>query len=246
MTKKLTRRQQEFLDQFLDLYREMDEPIHYAALAERLGIGKVTAYEMLRLLEERGLAQVEYYLPEGERGPGRSSVLFRPTDKAVRVLKMLSGGSINDEDWEQVKQHILQQLEEDHAAGYETFLDELLARIPEQPSPLVYLTEMSTAIILALDSLRERAESLDPLKNLKRIGLPGEIDLSALPGIGLSLSLVERVNQRVSSLLSAQSGKYQSVLAQLSEEKRRRLSEFTRRISNIVHSRKNDDETSPA
>lgn len=34
----------------------------YVALAEHPGIGKVTAYEMLRLLEERGLVVSEYHL----------------------------------------------------------------------------------------------------------------------------------------------------------------------------------------
>ncbi|MCK4488904.1 MAG: hypothetical protein KAU23_01525, partial [Anaerolineales bacterium] len=81
---------------------------------------------------------------------------------------------------------------------------------------------------------------------LNRIGLPGEIDLSAVPGIGLSLSLVEQINQKISSGLSAQAGRYQAVLAQLSEEKRFLLSEFTRRISRIVRSRTKDDKSLPA
>jgi len=246
MAKKLTRRQQEFLTKFLDLHQEMDGPIHYAALAECLGVGNVTAYEMLRLLEERGLVEAEYHLPEGDRGPGRSSVLFRPTPKAERALQILNGGSASDKDWDGVKKRILSQLKEHQAAGYETFLDELLSRLPDQPSPLVFLTEMNTAIILALHSLQERAGTFDPLKKLNRIGLPGEIDLSAVPGIGLSLPLAEQINKKISSALSAQAGRYQAGLAQLSEEKRLLLSEFTRRISRIVRSRSKDDKSLPA
>ena len=248
MEKKLTRRQREFLNKFLDLHQEMDGPIHYVALAERLGVGNVTAYEMLRLLEERGLVEVEYHLPDGDRGPGRSSVLFSPTPKAERALQILNGGSTSasDKDWEGIKKQIVSQLKEGQAAGYETFLNELLSRLPDQPSPLVFLTEMNTAIILALHSLQERAETLDPLKKLNRIGLPGEIDLSAVPGIGLSLSLVEQINKKISSGLSAQAGRYQAVLAQLSEEKRFLLSEFTRQISRIVRSRTKDDNSLPA
>jgi len=250
MAKKLTRRQQEFLGKILDLHQEMDGPIHYVALAERLGVGNVTAYEMLRLLEERGLVEAEYHLPDGDRGPGRSSVLFSPTPKAERALQILNGGSASasasDKDWDGIKKQIVLQLKEGQAAGYETFLNELLSRLPDQPSPLVFLTEMNTAIILALHSLQERAETLDPLKKLNRIGLPGEIDLSAVPGIGLSLSLVEQINQKISSGLSAQAGRYQAVLAQLSDEKRFLLSEFTRQISRIVRSRTKDDKSLPA
>ena len=51
MAIKLTRRQHQFLSQFLDFYHEVEQPIHYPDLADRLGIGNVTAYEMLRLLE---------------------------------------------------------------------------------------------------------------------------------------------------------------------------------------------------
>jgi len=79
MKKKLTHRQQQFLGQFLDIYREIDRPVHYVAIAERLRLGKVTVYEMLRLLEERGLVRAEYDMDSGSHGPGRPTVLFQPT-----------------------------------------------------------------------------------------------------------------------------------------------------------------------
>jgi len=173
MAKNLTHRQREFLNHFLDLYQEMEEPIHYTVLADRLGLGKVTAYEMLRLLEERGLVQSEYFLPDQERGPGRSSVLFRPTAAASRLLHELNGGSSEDEDWEVVKERILQQLHAGEAAGYEDLLADLLARIPEQGSPLLYLTEMITATFLALEGLKNSAEAGGLAGRLRCIGLPG-------------------------------------------------------------------------
>ncbi|MBE9474625.1 MAG: hypothetical protein IMY85_07010, partial [Chloroflexi bacterium] len=135
MAIKLTRRQQQFLSQFLDFYHEVEQPIHYPDLAERLGIGKITAYEMLRLLEERGLVEAEYYLPPGNRGPGRSTVHFIPTSKAKQLLTELSGGSSDDDDWEEFKERILQQLREGQAAGYEDLISDLFVRIPDQSSP---------------------------------------------------------------------------------------------------------------
>ena len=234
MAKNLTHRQQEFLNHFLDLYQEMDEPIHYTALAERLRIGKVTAYEMLRLLEERGLVQSEYYLPDQERGPGRSSVLFRPTAAASRLLHELNGGFPEDDDWGVVKDRILHQLRAGKAAGYEDLLTDLLARIPEQGSPLVYLTEMTTATLLVLGGLRDSAEAGGLADRLRRIGLPGEIGLSALAGVNAALSLMERVNRRISSFLLTQSGKYQTMLSQVGEENRRSLGDFAREVAKIV------------
>jgi len=51
---KLTGRQEEFLAKFLDLYAQVQEPLHYTQVAEVLGVGKITAYDMLRLLEKMG------------------------------------------------------------------------------------------------------------------------------------------------------------------------------------------------
>lgn len=234
MSKKLTRRQQEFLSQFLDFYREMEEPVHYVALAERLGIGKITAYEMLRLLEDRGLVQSEYHLPGEGRGPGRSTVLFQPTAEATHLLFDLAGGSPEDEDWDVAKEHILQQLREGKAAGYDDLLADLLARMPEQSSPLIYLTEMITATLLALGALRDSAEAGELAGRLRRIGLPGEIGLSALGGVSVALSIMERVNRSAATFLLAQSGKYHTMFSQLGEENRRRLSEFAREAAKIV------------
>ncbi len=233
--KKLTRRQQEFLSQFLDVYRTTDEPIHYVALAERLCIGKVTAYEMLRLLEERGLVTSEYYLPDQERGPGRSSVLFRPTVEAIRLLHALNGGSPEDENWNVVKERILNQLRAGDAAGYEDLLANLLARIPEQGSVLIYLTEMTTATLLALREMRDSADSSGLAERIRHIGLPDEIGLSALAGVSATLSIMERVNRRVASILLTQSGKYQTLLSQISEENRRHLSDFAREVSKTIN-----------
>ena len=52
---KLTRRQEEFVVNLIDLNRELDGPIHYSTLAERLGVSPFTAYDMLCVLEEKGM-----------------------------------------------------------------------------------------------------------------------------------------------------------------------------------------------
>lgn len=234
MTKKMTRRQKQFLGKFIDIYQESEEPIHYVGLAKRLDIGKITAYEMLRLLETRGLVEAEYHLPPGNRGPGRSEVFFRPTKKATQLFERLSGSTADIEEWEMVKQRILKELQDDKAGGYETLLNDLLIRIPEQRSPLIFMTEMVTTIILALTPMKKAVEDKGLLDRLSRIGLPGEIGLIALSGFGIALSLVEDVNLRFSTFLLEHSGKYQEMLAKLSEEKRKQLTDFTRDVIKIV------------
>ncbi len=234
MPKELTRRQKQFLGEFLDLYQEFNEPIHYITLAKRLDIGKVTAYEMLRLLEKQGLIAAEYHLPTGNRGPGRSEVLFRPTQAAISLFKKLSGESVDDKPWELAKQRILKQLHKKEAGGYETLLNDLLVRIPKQRSPLIFMTEMITAIILTLASIQKTAEGKGLVDRLSRIGLSGEIGLIALAGISSVLSVVEEVNLNLSSFLLGQSEKYQEMFTQLNAEKHKQLTDFAREVARLV------------
>ena len=234
MAKKLTRRQHQFLSQFLDRYQENDKPIHYVALAKHLDIGKVTAYEMLRLLEKRGLVKSEFHLPSGDRGPGRSTVLFRPTQNATQLISQLSGGTADSEAWELAKVRILLQLHEGKVEGYESLLNDLLARTSERRSPLIFMTEMITAAILTVAAIQKEAEDKGLIDRLRRIGLPGEIGLSALAGISIALSIAENANLNLSTFLLEHSDKYQETLIQLSEEKRNQLSDFAREVTKIV------------
>ncbi len=236
MKKTLTHRQLQFLSQFLDIYWEMEHSVHYVTVAERLGIGKVTAYEMLRLLEEKGLIRAEYQANPDQHGPGRSAVLFFPTQEANHLINELAGNPADIEDWQVVKEQILQQLREGKAGGYEELLSNLLTRIPERRSPLIFVTELITAVILLLTMIQDAPEIRALLERLHQIGLPQKIGLSVMSGIAMLLSVMERANRHYSTILLAQFNKYEDALSQLSEESRQRLSEFTREVVQILSS----------
>ena len=236
MKKKLTYRQLQFLSQFLDICREMEHSVHYVTVAERLGIGKVTAYEMLRLLEEKGLVRAEYQANPDQHGPGRSTVLFYPTQEANRLINELAGNPADFDNWQVVKEQILQQLREGKAGGYEELLSNLLARIPERRSPLIFVTELITAVILMLTTIHDVPEIRTLLERLHQIGLPQKINLSVMSGIAMFLSVIERANRRYSTILLAQFNRYEDALSQLSEESRRQLGEFTREVVQILSS----------
>lgn len=76
---KLTRRQEEFIANLVDLNHEFNGPIHYSLLAERLGVSPFTAYDMLNVLEEKGMVNSEYQLAADKSGPGRAERLFYPS-----------------------------------------------------------------------------------------------------------------------------------------------------------------------
>ncbi len=134
------------------------------------------------------------------------------------------------------KVRILLQLHEGKVEGYESLLNDLLARTSERRSPLIFMTEMITATILSVADIQKEAEDKGLIDRLQKIGLPGEIGLSALEGISSALSMVENVNLSLSTFLLEHSGKYQEMLTQLSEEKRNQLSAFAREVTKIVKS----------
>lgn len=224
---KLTGRQRQFLNSFLDLYRETRQPLHYSAVAERLGVSAMTAYDMLRLLEGRGLLASEYVLPE--QGPGRSIIVFRPTGKATALMAQLAGEGWDRGEWEGMKERILQALREGRGTDYQGLQEEILLRIPERKSPMLYGAEMITAVLLHLHQLKEEAKGSSLLESLRTLGLPGE-----LAGLTLGLSFVERANRRITSLLLSYSRKYQDHLAKLSAESKQRLSDFAQEVMKIV------------
>jgi hypothetical protein len=227
METKLTGRQREFLSQFLDVYWESGEPLHYSAVADRLGVSPITAYDMLRILEGRRLLASEYILPV--RGPGRSTIVFRPTEEATTLMTQLAGEGWEREEWETAKERILQAVREARGTDYQGLLETILLRIPERKSPMTYVTEMMTAILLHLHQLTEEAKGSSVLESLRSLGLPAE-----LAGLTVGLGFVERANRRVISLLLSYSRKYQEYMARLSSESKQRLSDFAEEVMRIV------------
>ena len=229
---KLTGRQQDFLSDFLDLYQEEEDSLHYASVAERLGIGRITAYDMLRILEDKGLVTSEYVMPSS--GPGRSTIVFRPTEQGEALMRHLAGERWDQEEWEGVKARIVQALQEGQNEDYEPLLEEILARLPERQTPLIYTAEMVTAVILSLYQLKEQVPTSQLWGHLRDLGLPEDVGLNALGGVAVGLSLMEQTNRRLTLKLLSYTRQYQGYLADLSAESRRRLSEFTAEVMRIV------------
>jgi len=130
---QLTPRQEAFLEALRDLYGKKQKPVHYSAVAERLGVKRFSAYDMLRMLESKGFAASEYILAAGKRGPGRTMIVFRPTIKALQRTPQLAK---ERGEWLQVRDRMLQRLRE--GADYRELMKEVLARIPQRKSPLIY------------------------------------------------------------------------------------------------------------
>jgi len=228
----LTGRQEEFLSQFLDLYNQEHKPLHYTYVAEVLGVAKITAYDMLRLLEKRGLVRSDYVLPGKGQGAGRSTVVFVPTPQANTLFAELANADWDKTEWKRVKTQILNALRQ--RTDYQNVLEEILARLPGRTAPLIYSAEMATAVILNLMLVEKESPASTLVERLKALGLPGEVGLNALSGLAVGFSLVEQANQNLTDKLIGAIQHYQRSLARLGGESKGHLSKFVQEVIKTI------------
>jgi DNA-binding PadR family transcriptional regulator len=229
---KLSSRQRDFLTRLLDLYRKTEAPVHYADVAQVLDVRPVTAYEMLRLLEDKGLARSEAVRPQGRRS--RSVVVFSPTDRATALLSDVSDCTLSDREWEEAKASILEALESRKDNDYRDVLNQLLLRIPERRSAILFAADMVTAIILVFYELRDSATAKRIFPSLRHFGPPGWAVLYSLAGFSLALSLVEKANRQATSLLLSYSQQFRQHLDNLTRGEKTRLSDFVYEVLRAV------------
>ena len=178
---QLTGRQTTFVERLVDLYHEAHGPIHYSVLARRLGVSRFTAYDMLRLLEEKGLVTSDYQLTAGHSGPGRSEVLFQPTARAHALVAQLAGPD-GGEDWETVKRRLVDNFAGPNARDRE-LTEAMLARVPRGgPAPVRYCLEVMTIVAQRLKGRARRAALAGWLPAL--LGAPAGGDRASLGLLG--------------------------------------------------------------
>lgn len=220
----LTTRQQAFLVQLLDLYRQHQSSVHYTEVADRIGVTKFSAYDMLKVLERKGAVASEYVLDREEPGPGRSLIKFYPTEVARQWLARRWSGLIRGEEWQQVKEGLLRRLQQAREVNPQELAGELLSQLSDNQPPMIYCAQMITILLLYLSGLRELASGINPLRVLERINAGGGISLGALAGFSLG-SLLSRAGEATESLLTSVS-RYQGYLHDLSDENRLALVNF--------------------
>ncbi len=232
----MTERQRTFLEQFWELYREVKAPLHYSVVAEKLKVSNISAYDMLRLLKKQGVVASQYLLPKKQRGPGRSTIVFYPTQRGKALFSRPQPEEGERGEWEDLKEKLLQGLRK-RKDEYDQMLDELLSRIPQRKSPMLHSTEMIAAIVLQVCQLGEEArERL--FKEARKLMLAGESGLSALAGLSLGLTLVEGDDTGFTDKLFSYVGRYQEDLSRLSVESKEALSDFFLEVVKTVEGEK--------
>lgn len=219
---KLTRRQTEFLNQFLKIYFEENRQLHYSVIAKKLNVQNGTAYEMLRNLEKMGYLSREFHLPANHHGPGRATVYFLPTDLAMEQFIPNPEQNLLQKEWETLTHMILEKLRYGQNLDYKKWFVEF----SHNNKPMIYATKMITAIVVSLASLRDTVGKKKLVDLFKMIGLGNGQGLNNLAGVGLALSLWDNVNSQLINWISQQNEPLQEALTTLEDDKKQQLSEF--------------------
>jgi hypothetical protein len=179
---------------------------------------------MLRLLEEKGLVASSYQLAEDKSGPGRSEIVYTPTARAHRLLAQLAG-EVDADDWEQVKEQVLQRVQ--HGEMHDRELaTEMLARVPpDAPDAIRYCVEVMSVVALRLRRRTGRRVLLDTLPRLlPAAGAACRPHLSLLGGFALGVLADEtKEDEEWEQELLAHALHYQELVLEMQPELCRRL-----------------------
>jgi DNA-binding MarR family transcriptional regulator len=194
---KLTRRQESFIRKLLDLYHEAETPIHYSNLAEHIGVSKITAYDMLRTLEEKGYITSHYQLEYEKSGPGRSRVVFSPSEFAHTMMAQMAG-SIEEADWEQVKEKVINALSPGKFPD-EELRKELFTRLSEEENENIrYCLEVMTILAFRMKDSEQFQFFLETLPQiLPTSGTSKRSSLILIGGFTLGLLADESAKDQV-------------------------------------------------
>ena len=225
---ELTRRQEEFVENLIELSNEWDSPIHYSLLAERLGVSPFTAYDMLCVLEEKGYVTSEYQRSEGASGPGRASRLFYPAQSlAERREHMAEELNLTDVEEAELNQFVLEKFRRGEVPD-RAFAQELMARVPpDGPSNIRYCVEVMTVVAIRL---RKRYGQHMLLTYLPELLFGDEAqcqsNLTLLGGLGFGLLVQdEAADHEWSQMLLEHAQRYQSLVIHMTSEECLQLSE---------------------
>jgi hypothetical protein len=187
----LTRRREEFLAAVFDLYEDGRKPVHYTTVADKLGVSKWTSYDILCALADSGYLEVEHDAARKAGQPGRSMVMFRPSERAYSETGKMSSVESRD-DWVFMKEHLLGKVREAKKRGVKPVILETVSEIGGIRSPLLFCAYMIILFVLVIVTLEHGAEGSIVGYLLFMVSGP-QLVLMLLAGAALALAL--RSNQ---------------------------------------------------
>jgi hypothetical protein len=134
----------------VSLYEEMGRPLHYTEVAEKMGVSKWTAHDVLTLLSKAGFLEQEYKVCREERSAGRSSVLFYPTRAGYSQLEGEKRSATLEQEGHDMRSHLLAKLDEAGHKGVESVLRETFEELPTLETPLAFCANLVLILVLCI------------------------------------------------------------------------------------------------
>lgn len=224
---KLTHRQEKFIQEILDIYHKSHEPFHYSLVAEYLGLSKYTAYDMLRLLEEKGYVEAVYETHEGR--PGRASILFQPTEKARQTFQKLAGNDVTD--WEVAKARVIHRIRAEELED-PSIAQEVLAKLPSSFSDEVVYCASVIGNLLSSLSGRGRHKLMDYYASfiLALSEQRQTSDLRLLPAFLLGMSVNDDNAPEITEKYFDDIRRYETLFEHMDKKARLRLAGMLKRL----------------
>jgi len=205
MENKITTRQKEFLKALIDLYQEKGSSVHYCEVGRKLGVSKWTAYDMMQLLQKKGLLEIEYLIPESDNDKwqklGRSTIAFFPTKKGYSVSNLSQRSlSAKISELKNLKREIIQKFEKIKGKFN---LKDLFKEALQTKSPLIFCACVLLILILLIKKITEGIAEIQLLSQV----IPADatntyIELALTVFIGICFGILTKYINKIPKYVS--------------------------------------------
>lgn len=231
----LTYRQKAFLAKMHEIYREIQKPIHYNLIAKKLGLCGSTVYDMLRVLEKKGMVNSQYRLTKKDTGPGRSSIFFVPADIVLEQSLQAEAALGGRGDWDRVKAGIMNSIRRGAKSDYEKVCRSLLEKDAGVQPPLERCARLITGMLVNLKQAKYEFSENSPVLAMLKSPV-SRLTMSSTAGLITGLAIKSRKACRAPGKYREQLNKFTQYLQDMSEDNVRLLHQFTMDVWNMLGS----------
>jgi predicted transcriptional regulator len=245
---RITKRQKEFLHSVIDLYQQKDTPIHYSEVAQKMGVSKWTAYDMLQLLHKEGFLEVEYLIPESDNYKwgklGRSTITFFPSKKGYTVSKLFQKNlPTKTAELNKLKKDIIQKFEKIKGKFN---LKDLLKEARKTKSPLLFCACVLLILILLIKKI---TEGIAEIKLLSQVIPPNAtntyIELALIVFVGMCFGVLSKYINNIPEYVTGTSNNleeyidyiqtYNQYVSQMNNDEQKSLLDFLKEILSEIN-----------
>lgn len=223
----ITERRIEFIKALDELCREYDKPVHYSLVAERLGVSKWTAYDLLTALKDEGYVECVYTL--NEKG-GRSTLAFKVTPKGERLISVEG----ERENLSKIIEELKKRLSTLSRLSVNEVLQTGIKDISTVKSPILKALNISVILFIISQKLainwdnisstyRTLSASIDPQSGL--LGLT-----ALIIGVIIAKAGLNKYNSIINSKIDSLLNRYKELLNELSHNDKKILFDITKEI----------------